>query len=263
MHESLRPGAPFPDLRLEARVGTMRSLSEIAEHQPLVLCFSRGWWCPKEQVRLRTLVAMQEEIQREYGRICVVTTEPAYVNAAFRAGLGADFPFLADASRTVARELDLLETTDRKHRPFIPFTFVLDSRMRIERIWCGFWYWGHPTPEELRQTLREITRREQPTFDPQAAWAAGEIPLSRGIDGRAIWIREDPDGNEISRGAHDGPELAPGDEHSRGVDGRRWLVRAVRREGDRVAYRLRKEGTPDPERMVRHDISAPTSAPPS
>jgi peroxiredoxin len=44
MHGALQPGAPFPDLRLEERVGTMRSLSEIAAHQPLVLCFVRGWW---------------------------------------------------------------------------------------------------------------------------------------------------------------------------------------------------------------------------
>jgi hypothetical protein len=189
---------------------------------------------------------MQEEIQSEYGRVCVVTTDSAYVNGAFRVGLGADFPFLSDASREVATELDLLELTDHKHRPFLPLTFVLDSTMRIERIWCGFWYWGNPTPEELRKTLRDITRREQPTFDPQGTWTAGEVPPSGGIDGPAVWIREDADGNEIWRGVHAGPALEVGDEHARGLDGRRWLVRAVEREGDRVAYRLRKEGTHDP-----------------
>ena len=40
----------------------------------------------------------------------------------------------------------------------LPFTFVLDSQLVVHGIWCGFWYWGNPTPEELRQALRAITR---------------------------------------------------------------------------------------------------------
>ncbi len=44
MHESLTPGAPFPDLRLPDTSNRFRSLSEVAAGQPLVLCFVRGWW---------------------------------------------------------------------------------------------------------------------------------------------------------------------------------------------------------------------------
>jgi peroxiredoxin len=260
VREDLREGRPFPDLRLPDHTVEHRTLSAIAGGEPLVLCFVRGWWCPKEQVRLASLVAMQEEIQREYGKIAVVTTDGPYVNGALRAGLGARFPFLSDEQREVATELDLLELTDAKHTPFLPFTFVLDSLLAIHRIWCGFWYWGNPTPDELRLALREITRREQPTFDPQRAWSSGGAPPGAGIDAPAVWIREDEAGREIWRGRYEGAPLEVGDEHSRSaVDGRSWVVHSLEREGERVAYRLRKEGTADPTRTVRHHIAAPTT----
>jgi len=57
-------GKPFPDIRLPETTGRELALSEIAAGRPLVLAFVRGWWCPKEQVRVRGLVALQEEIQR-------------------------------------------------------------------------------------------------------------------------------------------------------------------------------------------------------
>jgi len=192
---------------------------------------------------------MQEEIQREYGRIAVVTIDTPEVNGALRAGLGASFPFLSDASRETARSLDLLELTDAKHRPFLPYTFVLDSTMRIERFWCGFWYWGNPTPDELRQSLRDITRRQQPTFEPQAVWARGTASVEAGIDAPAIWIREDAEGREIWRGIHDGPVLREGDTHSRAGDGKSaWLVHRIEHEGARVAYHLRRQRSSDGSR---------------
>jgi len=186
---------------------------------------------------------MQDELQSEYGRIAVVTTDTPEVNGALRAGLGARFPFLSDASREVASSLDLLELTDARHRPFLPYTFVLDSMLHIERFWCGFWYWGNPSAHELRESLREITKRQQPTFEPQAVWARGTAPLDAGLDAPAIWIREDSQGREIWRGVHDGPALEEGDTHSHGIDGKGlWLVHRIERSPDRVAYHLRREG---------------------
>jgi peroxiredoxin len=259
MRDDLLPGNPFPDLRLPEHTGEELSLSEIAEEQPLVLNFVRGWWCPKEQVRLRMLVSMQEAIQREYGKIAVVTVDEPYVNGALRAGLGAGFPFLSDEDRAVARDLDLLELTDRKHVPYLPFTFVLDSRLHIHRVWCGFWYWGNPTPEELRQALREITRREQPTFEPQPVWRdGGAAPAREGIEGEVIWIREDAEGREIQRGVFDGEVPEAGAQVGESaVDGRPWLVHEVERDSGRVALHLRKGGEPDTSRLARHHITVP------
>ena len=259
MRADLVPGNPFPDLRLPEHTGRELSLSEIADGQPLLLCFVRGWWCPKEQIRLRTLVAMQDEIQREYGRLAAVTVDEPYANGAFRAGLGAAFPFLSDEERRVARELDLLELSDAKHLPYLPFTFALDARLEIVRVWCGFWFWENPTPDELRLTLREITRREQPTYDPQAVWeAGGSAPLADGIDGRVIWIHEDAEGREIQRGVLDGEVPAQGATvgHS-SVDGRPWVVHAVDEQDGRTAVHLRKGGEPDTSRLPRHHIVVP------
>jgi peroxiredoxin len=112
MRDDLGPGKPFPDLRLPDHTGCERSLSELAEEQPLIVCFVRGWWCPKEQVRVRRLVDFQDELQREYGRLCAITVDGPYANGAFRAGIGAEFPFLSDEDRRVGAELDLLELSD-------------------------------------------------------------------------------------------------------------------------------------------------------
>jgi peroxiredoxin len=262
MRDDLAVGKEFPDLRLSEHTGRELSLSRIASRQPLVLAFVRGWWCPKEQIRLRNLVEAQDELQREYGRVAVVTVDEPYVNGAFRAGIGADFPFLSDVERRVAEELDLLELTDELHRPFLPYTFLLDSNRVIRRIWCGFWFWGNPTIEELRLGLREITRAEQPTFDPQAVWsAAGAAAPDAGIEGEVVWIRENSQGQELWRGVHEGDVPEVGDELGRSiVDGRPWVVRRIERANGRVGIHLSKEGeaAADPH-LVGHHITVPRS----
>jgi peroxiredoxin len=259
MREDLVPGGEFPDIRLPEHTGRELSLSEIAKQQPLVLAFVRGWWCPKEQIRVRNLVAMQDELQREYGRIAAVTVDEPYVNGAFRAGVGADFPFLSDEERKVADELDLLELTDELHRPFLPFTLVLDSNRVIRNIWCGFWFWGNPTPDELRLALREITAVEQPTFDPQRVWAAGGAAApDAGIDADVVWIRENSKGQELWRGVHEGDVPEVGDELGRSsVDGRPWIVRDIERKDGRVAVHVSKQGRSGDPRKVGHHMTVP------
>jgi peroxiredoxin len=253
------PGQQFPDFELLDHTGAKLRLSEIAHGRPLVLCFVRGWWCPKEQVRLRGLVEMQEEIEREYGRLAAVTVDEPYVNGALRAGIGASFPFLSDEDRAVAEGLDILERTDETHRPHLPMTYVLDSLLRMHAVWCGFWYWGNPTPEELRLALREITRAEQPSFDPQRLWSASAAAsIDAGIDAKAIWIRESSEGLELWRGVYEGPIPEEGDDLGlSSVDGRPWLVHRVERDGDRVAVHVRKTGDPHSPKLVKHHVTVP------
>ena len=155
---------------------------------------------------MRMLVALQEELTRETASLAVVTVDPPTVNGAFRAGIGASFPFLSDESRRLAEELDLVEITDRKHRPYLPTTFVLDSRHVIHSLWTGFWFAGNPTPEELRQALREVVRAEQPTYEPQRTWSRGGLDPDAGVEGDVIWVRggsgrpRDPAGHLEGRG---------------------------------------------------------------
>ena len=157
--ERTRPteGTHFPDLELPDHHGRLRTLSELAGGDPLVLFTSRGWWCPKEQRYLRNLVALQDELEVAYSRAVVLSIDPPEVQAAFRAGLGARFTFLSDAERLWIGRLGLLETTDVAHYPYRPAAFTLFPDLEVHRAYNGYWYWGRPTHEELRRDLREIT----------------------------------------------------------------------------------------------------------
>ncbi len=158
-------GQPFPDLDLPDHTGRERRLSELAGGDPVVLVFSRGWWCPKEQRHLRELAALQDEFEVAYTRIVVVSTDPPEVQSAFRAGLGARFTFLSDAERRWLPRLDLLEETDTTHKPYRPTTFTLFPDLKVHRRYDGFWYWGRPTNEDLRQDMRAISSLVRGDFE--------------------------------------------------------------------------------------------------
>ena len=162
--ELLAPGSPFPDLELSDHTGRTRRISELANGDPVVLFASRGWWCPKEQRYLRGLLALQDELEVGYAKIVVVSVDPPEVQAAFRAGLGARFTFLSDAERVYLDALGLRETTDTVHHPYRPAAFTLYPDLRILRSYDGYWYWGRPTAEEIRQDLRTITMRIRPDW---------------------------------------------------------------------------------------------------
>jgi peroxiredoxin len=148
----------FTDLELLDHTGRQRTLTELAGGDPLVLVFSRGWWCPKEQTFLRGLVTLQNELEVAYTKLVVVSVDPPEVQAAFRAGLGARFTFLSDAQRRYLDELGLRETTDTVHHPYRPATYTLYPDLRVHREYNGYWYWGRPTLEELRHDLRAISQ---------------------------------------------------------------------------------------------------------
>lgn len=165
MPTSLTPGDRFPDLDLPDHDGRPRRLADLTGGDPLVLCFSRGWWCPKEQRFLRTLVELQEELEVAYARIVVVSVDEPEVQAAFRAGLGARFLFLSDADRRWLEPLGLAETTDAKHRPYLPYVFTLRPDLTIHAVYTGYWFLGRPTLEELRADLRAISRGIRPDWE--------------------------------------------------------------------------------------------------
>jgi len=62
--------------------------------------------------------------------------------------------------------LGLAETTDSSHRPYLPTVFTLDPDLRIHAAYNGYWYWGRPTSEELRQDFRAISRRIRADWEP-------------------------------------------------------------------------------------------------
>jgi len=160
----LEPGEAFPDLDLPDHTGRDRRLAELAAGDPVALLFSRGWWCPKEQRHLRDLTALQDEFEVAYARIVVVSVDPPEVQAAFRAGLGARFTFLSDAGRRWLPRLGLLEESDTLHEPYRPTAFTLRPDLTVHRAYDGYWYWGRPTSEDLRQDMRAISRTVREDF---------------------------------------------------------------------------------------------------
>lgn len=152
-------GARFPDLNLVDHAGNDRCLTELAADDPVVLQFYRGWWCPKEQAFFRRMLPLQDEAEVAYSRIVSVSVDPPAVEAAFRAGLGARWTFLSDEDRRWQERLGLIESTDTSHRPYLPAVFTLFPDLTIHRSYNGYWFWGRPSNEELRQDLRAISRK--------------------------------------------------------------------------------------------------------
>ena len=61
----------------------------------------------------------------------------------------------------------------------IPHTLVLEPALRVYKIYTGYWFFGRPTIEELRQDLRAVLQKCRPDWDitePElkAEWERGE-----------------------------------------------------------------------------------------
>ena len=162
-------GDRFPDLELPDHSGSPRRLSELVGGDPVLVTTFRGWWCPKEQAFFRRLVQLQDEVEVAYARIVSVSVDPPEVQAAFRAGLGARWTFLSDATRAHLDTLGLRETTDTLHHPYLPTAFLLAPDLTVARAFNGYWFWGRPTMEEIRQGFRELSRALRPDWRPPPA----------------------------------------------------------------------------------------------
>lgn len=103
-----------------------------------------------------------------YARIVSVSVDPPDVNSAFRAGLGARWTFLSDHERRYLDELGLRETTDTLNNPYWPASFTLYPDLTIRSAFTGYWFWGRPTMEEVRQDFRAITREVRTDWEVPA-----------------------------------------------------------------------------------------------
>lgn len=112
------------------------------------------------------MVEFHNATQVAYAGIAVISVDPPKVQEAFRAGLGAGFPFLSDEELKLTDALGIREVTDKKHGPLpVPFTFALLPDGTIHRVFNGWYMAGRPTPEELRIALREMSRLVREDFD--------------------------------------------------------------------------------------------------
>ncbi|HZU02299.1 MAG TPA: redoxin domain-containing protein [Ktedonobacteraceae bacterium] len=168
MRADIVPGARFPDYELTDHARTRRRLSELQGIDPMILILSRGHFCPKDHQQHLELAAFYPKIAVAYTKIVTISTDNILETNEFRDAVGAQWPFLSDSGRKVQQDLDIQEYTDPHHNPMIPHTFVLEPGLIIYKIYNGYWFWGRPSPEELRQDLREVTRKIRPDWDLSA-----------------------------------------------------------------------------------------------
>jgi peroxiredoxin len=182
MRADVVPGAVFPDYELPDQTTKRRKLSELQGEDPLVLALSRGGFCPRDRRQHEGLVALHREIEVGYCRLVTISTDSLAETNEYRSGVGAHWPFLSDAGRKVQKDLDIAEYTDPLHNPMIPHTMVLEPGLIIYKIYIGYWFFGRPTVEELRQDLRAVLNKCRPDWDintPElkTAWAEGRKEL--------------------------------------------------------------------------------------
>jgi peroxiredoxin/cold shock CspA family protein len=203
MTTTLDVGDTLPDFELPDHNKRPRRLSQFTrpshldeklgrkDGYPLILVFGRGFFCPRDQEQMRQLVQFQSELAVNYGKLVTVSTDPPMVQAAFRAGLGARWPFLSDRQRDITRRIDILDETEGEYAYTAqPHTFVLQPDLTIHKVYDGWFFVGRPTLEELRHDLREIMQSRSDyryeAYDtpmvrsiriPQQEWAEGTPPL--------------------------------------------------------------------------------------
>jgi peroxiredoxin len=182
MRSDIVPGAAFPDYELPDHTAIRRKLSDLQAGDPMVLVLSRGGFCPKDRRQAELLVELHREMQVGYCRLVTISTDSIVETSEYRTGVGAHWPFLSDAGRTIQRDLDIAEYTDPSHNPMIPHVIVLEPGLRVYKIYNGYWFFGRPTTEELRQDLRAVLIKCRPDWDitmpeARAAWEQGRKEL--------------------------------------------------------------------------------------
>ena len=131
----------------------------------MVLVLSRGSFCPKDRRQAEGLLQLHREMEVGYCRLVTIRTDNITQTSENRSGIGAHWPFLSDPRRIVQKDLDIAEYTDPINNPMIPHVIVLEPGLVIYKIYNGYWFFGRPTIEELRQDLRAVSRKCRPDWD--------------------------------------------------------------------------------------------------
>ncbi|PSB28797.1 redoxin domain-containing protein [Chlorogloea sp. CCALA 695] len=214
MTTHLQVGEVFNDFALPNHQGELMQLSEFTQPNlldrklgfldgyPLIVVFYRGFFCPRDRQQFSQLVQLQPELAVNYCQLVTISTDPPLVQAAFRAGLGAQWTFLADEKRELINQINILDVTEGEYADRAqPYTFVLRPNLTVHKIYNGWFFVGRPTLEELRIDLRTImqtnsnysyedynTPEVKQIRIPQQEWANGTpllgangLPVRRGI----------------------------------------------------------------------------------
>ncbi|PSB17367.1 hypothetical protein C7B65_19015 [Phormidesmis priestleyi ULC007] len=124
MTTNLQVGNHFSDVELANHENEQIKLSSLTQASlmdqylgfldgyPLIVVFYRGFFCPRDRQQFTQLVHFQNELMVNYGKLVTICVDPPLVQAAFRAGLGAQWQFLCDESRDLIKQINILDETE-------------------------------------------------------------------------------------------------------------------------------------------------------
>jgi peroxiredoxin len=175
MRSDIVPGATFPDFELPDQDGVKRRLSVLQGDDPMVLSLGRGEHCPRERQHQRELIKFYEWCAVAFTSLVTVLPNDLHDVYKLRSSTPATWTYLSDGDLRLQTDLDIREYTDTHHAATVPHVVVLAPGLVVDKIYCGYWFWGRPSPADLWADLRDLNRRIRPDFDPlvpevRAAW---------------------------------------------------------------------------------------------
>ena len=175
MSKGLTPGAILPDFELPDENGVKHRLSELQGDNAMILMLGRGEHCPRERQHQAHMLELQRFCPVAFTTLVTVLPNDLHDTYKMKIATGAYWTFLADVDLEVQRRFDIDEYTDVHHHATVPHTVVLAPGLVIDKVYCGYWFWGRPSVQQLWTDLQDLFRRTQADFDPtvpavRAAW---------------------------------------------------------------------------------------------
>jgi peroxiredoxin len=101
-------GERMPEFALPDELGRLISLSSLTKAGPVVVSFNRGHWCPYCKLELRSLAAVNSEIERLGVRVVSIMPDTARFASDYVAKNNLPFPVLSDIDLGYSLSLGLI-----------------------------------------------------------------------------------------------------------------------------------------------------------
>jgi peroxiredoxin len=177
MSNGLTPGTRLPDFELPDENGAQHRLSDLQGDNAMVLMLGRGEHCPRERQHQIEMLELQKHCPVAFTSMVTILPNDLHDTYKMKIATGAYWPYLADEDLEVQRAFGIEEYTDPHHHATVPHTLVVAPGLVIDKVYCGYWFWGRPSVPQLWTDLQDLFRRTKADFDPtlpeiRAAWEA-------------------------------------------------------------------------------------------
>jgi peroxiredoxin len=103
-----RLGEPMPEFALPDEQGRLVTLSSLVRSGPAVISINRGHWCPYCKLELRSLAAINGEIERLGARTVSIMPDTAQFTGSYAVKSELPFPILSDMDLGYSLSLGLV-----------------------------------------------------------------------------------------------------------------------------------------------------------